>query len=565
MQEERTRLHISPLNPELLPVVLTQTLLNQATNISFHTIETFPEKNYGYLDLPTEEAEKLRKKLNGCMLRGQKMKVEGAKPNKSRKKESTENDGSATGHKKSLSKKKKRREEEDGVIPAVELPKERKVKRGWTEGMPQSVDGKSKKGRQEGKEKKKKLQAKDASITGETECLFKTKLPPNVQAKGGKSKKRKRGDEGKEIVVHEFRNTAKHAGFLRDDTGSNDRKMVKEFVEGKGWVDEDGNVVEKEPKRRRNDREKINLDNEDVNRKGKAKRQTKVESAVGKAVKVEREPEETDETSSSGISDSEDEDSLEDESAAQAEEVGKIPGPQGHADRQGLGISSIDNGELRTAQVERLSINRSSASSSSSPAPHVQDQSTPEPEPLPEVHPLEALFKRPQAAASQTQTPQKPHLELSTSFSFFNTDPKNAGGGENSSILIPQTPFTQQDIRLRRQRSAAPTPDTAAPAKTTFGNVWGGDMDDIESDEEEEDKEGEEEAAAAADSPSPPGVDGKRKGKAKKQEEKDGGKQEESEFAKWFWEHRGENNRAWKRRKRDVAKEKKTRDKRLKR
>ena len=38
------------------------------------------------------------------------------------------------------------------------------------------------------------------------------------------------------------------------------------------------------------------------------------------------------------------------------------------------------------------------------------------------------------------------------------------------------------------------------------------------------------------------------------------GEKEESEFSKWFWEHRGETNRAWKRRKREAAKEKRQKE-----
>ena len=34
----------------------------------------------------------------------------------------------------------------------------------------------------------------------------------------------------------------------------------------------------------------------------------------------------------------------------------------------------------------------------------------------------------------------------------------------------------------------------------------------------------------------------------------------QSDFAKWFWEHRGETNRAWKRRRREAAKEKRKSD-----
>lgn len=36
-----------------------------ASTISYHTIDIFPEKNYGYIELPEIEADKLRRKLNG--------------------------------------------------------------------------------------------------------------------------------------------------------------------------------------------------------------------------------------------------------------------------------------------------------------------------------------------------------------------------------------------------------------------------------------------------------------------------------------------------------------------
>ncbi|KAL2056527.1 hypothetical protein ABVK25_002921 [Lepraria finkii] len=112
---------------------------------------------------------------------------------------------------------------------------------------------------------------------------------------------------------------------------------------------------------------------------------------------------------------------------------------------------------------------------------------------------------------------------------------------------MPQTPFTQQDIRQRRQRSAAPTPDTAAPGKT-FGDIWEG-TSDVSDDEDDME------------------VDDTPKGKVKKgaPEVKKGApevkeEQQESEFSKWFWEHRGETNRAWKRRRRETAKDKRQKD-----
>jgi len=126
----------------------------------------------------------------------------------------------------------------------------------------------------------------------------------------------------------------------------------------------------------------------------------------------------------------------------------------------------------------------------------------------------------------------------------------------------PTTPFTQRDIEWRGLRSAAPTPDTAGLGRR-FSFDWRKNSQEADDDEDmgdvdslaeqrlsqntranakaklaevaEEDEEDEEENAAAA-----------------------GGKEEkpESEFKKWFWENRGDLNRAWKKRRRDALKAK---------
>ena len=69
---QKVRLHITPLSPELLSAVLASHTAHLADNISYHTLETFPENNYGYLELPPMEAEKLKKKLNGSILKSKK-------------------------------------------------------------------------------------------------------------------------------------------------------------------------------------------------------------------------------------------------------------------------------------------------------------------------------------------------------------------------------------------------------------------------------------------------------------------------------------------------------------
>lgn len=82
--------------------------------------------------------------------------------------------------------------------------------------------------------------------------------------------------------------------------------------------------------------------------------------------------------------------------------------------------------------------------------------------------------------------------------------------------------------------------------------------DNVASDEED----GEEVSPA-------PTSNAKDKGKAKavdtgidRKGEDGKGKAEESEFQKWFWENRGETNRAWKKRRKVVSKEKRQRENR---
>lgn len=534
----RKRLYISPLNATLLPIVLPQPLLQQASSISYHTIQTTPENNYGYLDLPEMEADKLKKKLNGSLLRGKKLRVELARQKKDTPvcktglpidSELTPSNTSRRGDGKTW---------EEGVIRGYELPTERKVKRGWTE--PASSEAKPMKQRKDRTEKKSKQ--KTSSLTGKAECLFKTTLQPNApksdDSKQGNAKKRKRGDSNHEVLVHEFANTTRHASFLRDESGAEDRKTASEYLEGKGWIDEDGNIVEAEPKNRQTTANVGEASKEMADSKRRRSRRSSklelplVEVTAPKLQRIKSEPIDDETTSSGSSSDT--------ESESEVESLEK-PAPTRKPTRasvrkakiksnDGLGISNAENSVVEVDRVERLSITRSSAT-----PPSVQDQHGTSAPAAAEVHPLEALFKRPNNAASHT--PKKPNLEVSTSFNF--SDPEVDEGGSQS-LLMPQTPFTQQDIRQRRQRSAAPTPDTAAPGKT-FGDLWAGTSDVSDADEEDE----KEDTAAG-----------------KTEEASTGSKEEkpESEFSKWFWEHRGETNRAWKKRRREAAKEKRHKD-----
>ena len=528
----RKRLHISPLNAQLLTTVLPPSILHQASNISYHTIQTFPERDYGYVDLPELEADKLKNKLNGSVLKGSRVRVELARQEKHSmegKKELPSNSQLTRSNTSRRGKKVKTREE--GAIPGYELPTERKVKRGWTESA--TSDAKPTK-RRKGKAEKI-AKPKPSSLTGEAECLFKTTLPTNVptaaDTREGKDKKRKRGDAKRDVVVHEFANTTKHASFLRGEPGAEGKKPASEYIEGKGWMDEDGNTVEAEPRKRRT---KVEIE-EMGPKPRRSRRSSKLETPVveitaAKSQHKESEPP-NDETSTSGTS-SESESESETESSeipASARKPTRASLRKAKGKSQGLGISEAGDNGVEVDQVERLSITRSSAT----PPPPQETQPTSAPA-TKEVHPLETLFKRPNNAASHT--PKKPNLEVSTSFSFFDSD---VNEGESQNHLIPQTPFTQQDIRQRRQRSAAPTPDTAAPGKT-FGDMWTGTSDVSEADEDDDKEDtvaGQTEASTGSKDEKP-----------------------ESEFSKWFWEHRGETNRAWKRRRREAAKEKRQKD-----
>lgn len=108
MTETTVRLHITPLTPDILPAVLPPSLRQTATDISFHTVPTFPENSYGYVTLPSMDAEKIKKKLNGSILKGKKFKVEAARPSK-RERDADEADTGAGSEEKKEKKKSKKR------------------------------------------------------------------------------------------------------------------------------------------------------------------------------------------------------------------------------------------------------------------------------------------------------------------------------------------------------------------------------------------------------------------------------------------------------------------------
>ena len=474
MISDVTRLHISPLSPELLPAILGRSL-QSAHNISYHEIQTEPEKNYGYVDLPKMEADNIKKKLNGATLKGKKIKIDDAKPRK-RKHEDLDPGSQADSHKaeSNAARTKKSRKDKSKVLSGHELSPDRKVKRGWTEGRKTKPEKKS----------DRKSERQKSKYTDKEELLFQTKVPPNMtDTLSDKQKKSKRKRDTN--VIHEFEKTTLQPSFLKQDGSSNKESL--DYVDGQGWVDEKGNVVEPEPQ---------NV---------KTKRKAKQDSTERKPAAPKSQPK----SPSTGpiVEKKDDEPDASEASSSDAEEA------------------------------------ESSSSSSAPSAPSSSDQDNDEGMESSDVHPLEALFKKPQKPAS-SQDIAKPSLELTTSnFSFF-------GGVADDDIedelSVPGTPRTSQDNRSRGLRSAAPTPDTAHPSRFNSYGSSGlqGDEDDEESDEEE------------ARKPS---------SSVQKTLSQSTGKAEPSDFEKMFWEKRGDNNRAWKARRRTVLKDNRQRENRSRR
>ncbi|KAJ5121212.1 Nucleotide-binding alpha-beta plait [Penicillium bovifimosum] len=511
---ESTRLHITPFTPEILPSVLPASVRSLATDISFHEITTFPENNYGYVTLPKMEAEKIKKKLNGSILKGKKFKVEAARPSK-RHREEEDAVPEAPSSVKKKSKKSKKQEPENGVLDGFELPADRKVKRGWTE----TSDAKQERRKSEKKEKKdkeKKLQPK-SKYTDKSECLFRATIPPNRASDlAPDDKKAKKKKALKDNVVHEFAKTVTQPSFLR--TAEESAVPTATFEEGKGWIDSTGNV--REPAN-----EKISKDSYRPGKIPGAKEKRPTKSAAKetkkrptKEVSPEVSSESEDYTSSSGSSS--------EEISVSESEVDEGKEDDAKTQLQQKTAKSESDSDADASTHDKTPNPSASAEMAIEPVQEVEPDTL-----VKEVHPLEALFKRAAPTASDDQL--APAAE--TGFSFFGNDIESEDEPQVAEPQTPFTPFTKNDLQNRGQRSAAPTPDTTAAARHMTWNESDGSDDDV-----------------MIDSP------------VTKSRLADGEEKEETEFAKWFWENRGENNRAWKKRRRDAAKEQRQRDNRKK-
>ena len=558
-----TRLHITPFDLSLQNVVLPASILPRARNISYHTIETFPEKRFGFVDLPTMDADKLKKKLNGAVLKGSKIRVETARPEPTLEPAA---DTDTTGTTKEKKKKSKKREHEPDVIEGVQL-EGRKVKRGWTTTEQEMIEEKRKKARKEKKDKqpsrdekkdkkdkKKKRAAVKSKYTDEPECLFKTKLPsaaPSAETKEtddgeASSHKKSRSRKSKrEVIVHEFEKTTKYPTFLKS-TSTGAGAEATTFEDGVGWVDSNGKVVEPVKAKRRP---------EPIPAPATAKSKKAINQPEEKAAEDD---DEDDETSSSGSSSSEEEEDDDTSSSGSDSEVSDKPAKTVDTPKK-LETETPVPSSPPAITVTKVETSRPKSSGSVTSLSIKIPPATPAAK---KIHPLEALYKRPQGGDGEANggTEAQP-------FSFFGGNEDDIEAEEDSMVpasQAPMTPFTKQEFEFRNVRSAAPTPDTAHPSRSF--NFWAsqGSLEDAEMDEDEED-----------------GVE-KLGDVAEEQEEQDedvnmdeeGGdnaageattssqQNPASDFQKQFWESRGDLNRAWRKRRKAAAKEKRYRENR---
>ncbi|KFX91155.1 hypothetical protein V490_06051 [Pseudogymnoascus sp. VKM F-3557] len=527
VDEGYSRLHITPFNASLMAAIVPPSLAPKARNISFHTLQAFPDKEYGFVDLPTEEAGKIKKKLKGALLRGKKIAIEEARGEKAWGEVIDGGEGAKEeGEKKKEKSSKKRKRHEEPMKGAEVL--DRQIKRGWTD--PKATKKAAKENRLKDSKDKKKEREK-SKYTTEAECLFRTTLPPTIAAtlpaKGIEGvvvdKERRSRKAGKDVTVHEFAKTEKFATFLRQKSAGGNVKVAVEFVEGKGWVDENGEVIEGEPKKSKH--------NDDVLRKiakeNKVKLPTpepaeKSEPSEGSAdededTSMQDAAAEDSETSSSGSS-SEDEE--EEASEPESENEDEVQSPSNSPDRP----ATATNPSTTPAHGLTISI---------PPPPGLKSKENAT------IHPLEALYGRQDPVASSSEAP------ATSGFTFFGDGNNNSDIEEDDEVdelPVPMTPFSTQEFSSRGQRSAAPTPDTAHPMRKHFS--WPADEED----------EGD---YNTADSPTrKAGGSGEVDPNAKEETDPN------QDFQKWFYEHRGETNRAWKKRQKEVKKEVRQRENR---
>lgn len=502
-----SRLHICPLDADLLKIVVPAAVLPRARNVSYHTIQTFPENRYGFVELPSADAEKIRKKFHGSTLRGSKMKVEKAKPEKIREPEEEEDTGKKRKKKSSEEKegRSKKRKTDYNTVEGVLLPEDRKVKRGWTTTTEDARrEKKSKKSKDKDKAEKKGRKVK-SKYTDKEECLMKTVVPANAPTAGdvvAKNKnKKKKGKSKREVVVHEFENTTKFPSFLKGSADTAPAATTSKLPTYPGV----SNATTGEEANLEDIRAAI------IDAESDSDSDSSNEEPATKAPKAKPDSESSDEDSDA-------------ESDPPAEETKEdVPMPS-HG-----GARPRSSGSAKNLSIQIPPSTPAAAK---------------------EVHPLEALYKKSKDGEAIQAAPA-----AAEPFSFFGgggSDEEDEDEDEDEvdhapSSQPPMTPYTKQDFEERHIRSAAPTPDTAHPSRMRM--LWAPNGEDDLQEEEEE-----------------PESSPVRNGAAARGGEGAGAKEvaKETDFHSWFYENRREINRSWMDRRKAAKKERRQRDNRAK-
>jgi hypothetical protein len=508
------RLHITPLTAETASSILPAG--TDLSTVSYHAIPTFPENAYGFVDLPTAAAEKLKKKLHGAMFRGVKVRVEEARPEEWKERVAKQRE--ETKEERRERKREKKRKREDGVLEGMQLDENRRIARGWVDKekkeRKEKTEAKDKDGKKEKKEKKEKKKP------DRSECLFKAAIPANkvdlIKEKPKKAKKSKeekalekaaKKDKKTRKVIREFENSEKFPAFLKSsqlDPTRGPSDFVDEFVDGVGWVDGKGNVVEEPPKKKhKKDKKKERADKEVIEAPKEAIPEPEVSETpkvvdfdedsapapdamdIDDAASVSSEeaffdvPDDTAQNTS--VVDTEQDESDNDSEADKAEgkvtdvkRAKSVPADEEESSSESESEFEADSSEDEDANVQEAVATEDKVSagqqddSADSESSDEEDETEPKPSPpkekptlapiVTEVHPLEALYKPSTADTTESTT-----IASTGTFRF------GFGGGDDSEdeddgVAQTSTPYRDPG----RYRSSAPTPDTAIGNKRFF-------------------------------------------------------------------------------------------------
>lgn len=503
------RLYISPFCPALYTVVLPAAAQKLVANLSYHSIPNFPEKPFAYLDLPTEEAQKLRRKFNSTILRGKKMRVEEARIDTKKKKRVEEAGGGEPHYIPASPQRPKKRKAEDGILQGIELPEERHVKRGWT---------------QDAQDKRKDKRPSSAK-SEKSQMLFRAKIPPNAISNVDSKEKKKQEKQTKTspmtLELTEYAKTTKYPTFLRNSGAKREGIGPLSFVDGKGWIDRLGAVIEPVSTRQAKT-VRYSINDMDNNSKSKSPMNGAAESILRPEAR--------------SINSDSDSDRNSEVSSASGSDTASSSASTSSSERSRNTSVQNDTSTIPAPEIFTLP---STANANSPELLHELPHEPPGVTQPKEIHPLEALYKKRKTDDSAPQSTEPRTAPIKTVFSFFETE-ENEGLNENDpndvEFAVPQTPFTKRDLESRTMRSAAPTPDTAAP-QGRFRAPW----DAVEGTEDDD-------IGGQSTMGAPSSV---------KRNALQSGSQERptTAFEQHFWKEQGGYNRSWKARRREAQKE----------